>query len=591
MYYIKKIFLTGNDVETSEIDFEPGMNIIYGPSETGKSYVTKCIKFMYGKRDAEIDDTFGFDTIHMILDVNGKPLTLYRKLDENKVHVSGNVPGIENGDYGISSGKMRIGDLWLSLMGIKEPQKIIKKNDYTTERLNFSSLWHMFLVDENAITKSESILMPSQYSKWPKTKAAILYLMTGDNFLGDRDPDEEKKASEKRKAVEQFIYSRIAALSNRKQELAEHYKGRSTSELQVMIGRILSEIDSAEKEMNAAIDRSKELATEILELDGQLVECHVLQNRYKALRSQYRADIRRLTFIAEGDMEQDGFQRPATCPYCGNGVADKKKISYVEPAKAEVEKLVPKISDLQDAQDEIAAEIKKLSESRVAAEEEKASIDQRIKAEMRPRINDLREHLLEYTRAVEFSKEEQVLTDMEQDMKAELKKCEEEGELEQKFDVDAHYTPEIIDRWETLIDTAFHECRYDKYDMSNFEKDSFDVRINGHSKNTFGEGYRAFVNVVMVLALQEYLEKYGSYYSNIIVLDSPILTLKERVTVKASEGMQASLFRYMINHQGNHQTIVVENDPPQIDYTGVKMIPFTREDDGKSRYGLLKGVK
>ena len=40
-----------------------------------------------------------------------------------------------------------------------------------------------------------------------------------------------------------------------------------------------------------------------------------------------------------------------------------------------------------------------------------------------------------------------------------------------------------------------------------------------------------------------------------------------------------------------NDTIVVENDPPKIDYTGVNMIHFTQEDDGKSRYGLLKGVK
>lgn len=91
MYYIKKIFLTGNGVETSGVDLTPGLNIIYGPSETGKSYITKCIKFMYGKKDSEIDDTFGFNTIHMILDVDGKPLTLVRRLDEEKINVSGNI--------------------------------------------------------------------------------------------------------------------------------------------------------------------------------------------------------------------------------------------------------------------------------------------------------------------------------------------------------------------------------------------------------------------------------------------------------------------------------------------------------------------
>ena len=560
MYYIKKIFLTGNGVETSGVDLTPGLNIIYGPSETGKSYITKCIKFMYGKKDSEIDDTFGFNTIHMILDVDGKPLTLVRRLDEEKINVSGNIDGIENGDYTLSSGKKRIGDLWLSLMGIDEPTQIIKKNDFTSERLNFSSLWHMFLVDEDTISKTESILMPSQYSKWPKTKAAILFLMLGDNFLKDQNPKEKAKAKERRKAVETFINTRISTLVTRKQTLKDGYKGLTMDELQKKIGDVLKEIDSAEKQMNAAIIKSRELANEIIDIDEQLAESKALKNRYKALRSQYRSDIRRLTFIAEGDIEGEKIKKPVNCPYCGNSVDEAKRKSYVEPAKAEVEKLVPKISDLQDAQDEIDSAIKSLEKHREEAVAEKDTLDQKIKSQMRPRISELQDHLLEYKLAVEYSKEEQVLSDMEQEMKKELKKYEAEDGLELKFDVDAHYTDEIMERWDKIIDNLFRECHYDKFDISVFSKSAFDVSVNGHPKKTFGEGYRAFVNVIMILSLQNYLEQYGKYKSDIIVLDSPILTLKERVSVKASDGMQASLFKYLVSHQSGHQTIVIENE-------------------------------
>ena len=578
MYYIKKIFLTGNGVETSGVDLTPGLNIIYGPSETGKSYITKCIKFMYGKKDSEIDDTFGFNTIHMILDVDGKPLTLVRRLDEEKINVSGNIDGIENGDYTMSSGKKRIGDLWLSLMGIDEPTQIIKKNDFTSERLNFSSLWHMFLVDEDTISKTESILMPSQYSKWPKTKAAILFLMLGDNFLKDQNPKEKAKAKERRKAVETFINTRISTLVTRKQTLKDGYKGLTMDELQKKIGDVLKEIDSAEKQMNAAIIKSRELANEIIDIDEQLAESKALKNRYKALRSQYRSDIRRLTFIAEGDIEGEKIKKPVNCPYCGNSVDEAKRKSYVEPAKAEVEKLVPKISDLQDAQDEIDSAIKSLEKHREEAVAEKDTLDQKIKSQMRPRISELQDHLLEYKLAVEYSKEEQVLSDMEQEMKKELKKYEAEDGLELKFDVDAHYTDEIMERWDKIIDNLFRECHYDKFDISVFSKSAFDVSVNGHPKKTFGEGYRAFVNVIMILSLQNYLEQYGKYKSDIIVLDSPILTLKERVSVKASDGMQASLFKYLVSHQSGHQTIVIENELPKIDYTGVNMIHFTQEE-------------
>lgn len=591
MYYIKRIYLTGDGVQDSGVDFTPGLNIIYGPSQTGKSYITKCIKFMYGKKLSDIDDTLGFDTVHMDVDVDGKRLKLSRGLNEEKIHVDSSVGDIEDGDYNLSSGKKRIGDLWLSLMGITEPQKIIKAGDFSTERLNFSSLWHMFLIDEGRMSKTESILMPSQYPKWPKTKSAILYMMLGDNFLADRDPNATKKEKEKRKTLEQFINTRISKLSTEKRTLRENYTGQTTDELQRKIGEILQDIDSEEKKMNEAIAKSRELAAEIVDIDGQLAESRALKNRYKALRSQYRADIRRLTFIAEGDIQGEKINKPANCPYCGKGVDEAVRKSYVEPAKAEVEKLVPKISDLQDAQDEIDATIKNMTARREEAIVEKEALDQQIKSQMRPKISELQDRLLEYKQAVEFSMEEQVLTRMEKDMTDELKKYRAADGIKEVFDFDAHFTEEIMERWETIIDSMLRECRYDRYDVSVFNKGTFDLEINGHPKSTFGEGYCAFVNVIMVMALQEYLEKHGTYRSGVLVLDSPILTLKERVSIKASDSMQASLFKYLINHKGSHQTIVVENEPPKIDYTGVNMIHFTQEDDGVSRYGLLHGVR
>jgi len=590
MYFIKKIFLTGAGVETSAVDFKPGLNIIYGPSETGKSYVTKCIRYLYGKDSAGIDATFGFDTIHMVLDVDGKNLTLARKLDSKKVTVSGDVPGIENGEYNTTGSKKLLGDIWLYLMGIKESQKIIVRKDYKAERFNYSSLYHMFLLDESKIDKEESVYMPSQYTKWPKTKAAILYLMTGDNFLQGHDPEDTAKAKEKRKAVEQFINRRIAQLSTKKHDLEDKYEGETPAQLNEKISEILISIESAEKEMDAAIGRSKEIAEVVVSLDDQIAEGRALQDRYKALRSHYRADVRRLTFIAEGDISESKVKHPDSCPFCGGEMEAKKKESYVEPAKAEVEKLVPKISDLQDTQDEIKKQLADMVSQREQLMSEKADIDKMVKAEMEPRISNLQKRLVEYTRAIEFYKEQEVLTEMQDEMSKELERIEEDDKTQSTFDVDAHYTSEMMSRWRDIMDSILKECNYDRYDKCWFDKSKFDVVINGHEKNTFGEGYRAFVNVVMILALQQYLNEYGTYHPDVLVFDSPILSLKERKE-RASEGMQASLFRYFVSNKNVNQTIVVENDLPDIDYSGANMIHFTQDEDGDGRYGFLSGVK
>lgn len=38
-----------------------------------------------------------------------------------------------------------------------------------------------------------------------------------------------------------------------------------------------------------------------------------------------------------------------------------------------------------------------------------------------------------------------------------------EDGLEVKFDVDAKYTDDMMKNWDTIIDTFFKECCYDKY--------------------------------------------------------------------------------------------------------------------------------
>ena len=54
--------------------------------------------------------------------------------------------------------------------------------------------------------------------------------------------------------------------------------------------------------------------------------------------------------------------------------------------------------------------------------------------------------------------------------------------------------------------------------------------------------------------------------------------------------MRSGLFKYMISHEENRQTIILENEIPNIDYSGVHMIHFTKKE-GDEMYGLIKGYR
>ena len=111
---------------------------------------------------------------------------------------------------------------------------------------------------------------------------------------------------------------------------------------------------------------------------------------------------------------------------------------------------------------------------------------------------------------------------------------------------------------------------------------------------TQGKGLRAFLNTVLALVVQETLNEYNMFQPHLLVLDSPILSLKEREetteTEVTTDGMRSGLFKYMISHEENRQTIILENEITNIDYSGVHMIHFTKKE-GDEMYGLIKGYR
>lgn len=78
-----------------------------------------------------------------------------------------------------------------------------------------------------------------------------------------------------------------------------------------------------------------------------------------------------------------------------------------------------------------------------------------------------------------------------------------------------------------------------------------------------------------------------------LILDSPILTLKEKVRKDelADSGMRTSLFRYMVDNCGDNQIIIAENEiPSAVDYSTARLIEFT-QDETQGVYGFLKSVR
>lgn len=104
MFYIKWLKITANQKE-SRIDFAPGLNIIYGPSNTGKSMVLDCIDYMMGAGTHRFDINLKVEKIQIGIDVNGESLSISRDINTKSFEVISHVYGIETATYKIKGGK------------------------------------------------------------------------------------------------------------------------------------------------------------------------------------------------------------------------------------------------------------------------------------------------------------------------------------------------------------------------------------------------------------------------------------------------------------------------------------------------------
>jgi hypothetical protein len=83
-FRLAKLIVAGGGKPEAIIPFEPGFNVLTGPSNSGKSYIVECIDFVLGSDTIpgeDIEEAKGYDSAFLEIETyNGKSFTLERGL-------------------------------------------------------------------------------------------------------------------------------------------------------------------------------------------------------------------------------------------------------------------------------------------------------------------------------------------------------------------------------------------------------------------------------------------------------------------------------------------------------------------------------
>ena len=544
MYYIKRLTLISKDGTISDVDLKAGLNIIYGESNTGKSLIVDCLDYLYGAKEHRFDQKLNLKQIGLTIDVDGKSVSLTREIDSNFIEVSSTCPYIESGKYNANNGKKPIYIVWLRLMKIEDDVRIIKTLAGKTQKLTFRTFCHLFLIDEDrAINKNSVLSTGTGKSKRVDTNvlSALLYLATSNNYLPDKEGKDAPTRKARKEAVQKFFDRSMAKLADQKLSELMNLSKETPVELQKSIDSIINEIGNAEGILEESRKRSMELSTQITEIDAEINESRVLFNRNKMLATQYASDIKRLTFIAEGDIYGEDIPKLDRCPFCNGELPKEQNDSCIDAAIAEVAKIEVHVKDLESVQQSLESELKQLNTDKQALVEERRQVEMSIRREVQPQISMLKDKLASYTTALNQYKAQEMIEKFSNVLLSELKVTEEEESDELQINIPQLFNQTFTAMIETELQKLLKECNYKNYTGSRFDKSDYDVVVNGHLKKSQGKGFRAFLNTLVAIAIQNCLFTYGLHIPRIFVVDSPILSLKEKEDHIGEEHMSETM--------------------------------------------------
>ena len=606
-FYIKKVIAKSDKKPTSSVEFTEGLNIIQGRSDTGKSCIVKCIEFVFGgdmrHLKTPFKETSGFNEAAVILGTDEGDITISRKVGQNSVEVAApEIDWIEGGTYALKKPpktakhpKPVLNEIMMQLLGFDEEPEVTKNARFDKERMTWANILRLFYVKEGRIDSEEAIFEPTDnYEKTPFL-SSLLYLIYGHDF-GNADAQTKKEIKKaRREAVKDYLNGKIQLASDRREKLEQQMKVFNGVNVEQTISDMVSSLKETDESISAALEKSKSLLAEIMQGEKRLAQCNVLLSRYNYLRSQYKSDIQRLSFIVEGEAETKKLPAVSTCPFCEGKIVHRKKRSYVDASKAELTRIIAQMEGLDTAEKNVKKEKEAIEASLKQLREQRESIERLIKDELKPKSAELEASINTLKAYIRLSEEMRVVAAYAKDWETDIDSFEvpEEGETQLVYHSKDYFGSDFQTGMTENAESILTECRYHNFTAARFDIPTFDIEVNGEAKATsHGKGYRSYLNTVVALMFRKYLMENAVFNPRLLIIDTPLHGLDEEVEEDAPESMRSGLFTYFMNHQEG-QLIVIENldHIPHLEYkkSGANVITFTKRLD-EGRYGFLAEV-
>ena len=602
-FQIRQLTLVGSGVPNAEIQFVEGLNVVSGPSDTGKTFIVQCIDFMLGSTDLpkSIPECTQYETVRLDLhdcasdervvlerSIRGGALNLIRKGAEDR-QLAAKHSEVD---------KDSISQYLLALSRLSD-NKVRVNQQGKTRGVSFRDVTRLILVDEGTIIKTTSPILSDQFTAATAESGVFRLLLTGkedSSLVAKEDP----KISKGRRAGKVEMLNHL--LAQTKSRLAEMQLSDDAQKWAEQLGQIDALYEAAKSDLN--LEQQNVLFNEnqrrnnvnsLRQTESRLMVLRELQDRFELLDQQYRSDLRRLETIAEAGNRLDQMSEER-CPVCG-AVAEHQKHEHQKseatPAEvaracfAEAEKIKSLILDLEatraDNKNEIASVIELVESTRGSirlAEIQFAEI-------LKPRIDIALRALTENQ-----GKRDQYWLAL--NLQGQINEFEglsvEAGRktsgTSAKLESNRIRTGEA-EAFSHEVEVLLRSWNFPDLGRVTFSEDDQDIVIAGRQRRSHGKGIRAITHAAFNLALLSFCIKTDMPHPGLVLIDSPLVVYREPEGEREgfSHDVKNAFYRSIARDFHKSQVIIFENEDPPADLeSSAHIIRFTGSSVGRQGF-------
>jgi len=607
---IRFIAFIGPNKKAAELNFGSGLNLIFGPSNAGKSSVLDALDFMLGRERQlkEIPQHEGYDQILLGVEFsNAEKFTFIRNISGGDYECfEGLHKKNPKGQRGVilrpkvsTKTITTISDFILEKLDLNE-KKLKKNADNKTVRLTLRNFLPLALVTETDIQKEASPYISQQYTEKTEHRSRLKLLLTGVDDSSLLPAEMEKKRlsrTAKIDMLDELIAEQQDYLLNNltEDETLEELEAQE-EKITDTIKQEQSLLESSEEKYNLFVSDRTRFRAELEKNNERLAEISEMLNRFELLKIQYKSDILRLDNISEAGSLIVALPS-GKCPLCGSDglevnphkECDGNLANVVSAAASEKQKLENLYTDLLDTMNQLQSETEVIENKIPQIAVELSSTNKNLSA-LNPELTSQRSkytELLSVKTHVQKSIEMYTQLDVLQKKKTKLE--DEAPEKIKSEDNDTALPTKALFKLSQSVKELLQKWNFPNSENVHFDKETGDFVINGKHRISNGKGHRAITHAAATLGLMKYTEENDMPHLGFAVLDSPLLAYEEPENEADDlRGTDVNLqFLDSLAAWNTRQIIVFENKKsiPTKYTSGTQITHFTKNKTG--RYGFF----